>query len=127
MYGVVTTVPAPVEIYDRMHAELIKRASSFVGDLGLLVAAGCATGDLRACQQSLPGEAGRPDAEAAKGSMLFATLRQAAAHDLKAENELARDGYNLFLQMVAKLLSEPGAAGSTTAIRYREAPTLVSR
>ena len=26
MYGVVTTVPAPVEMYDRMHAELIKRA-----------------------------------------------------------------------------------------------------
>ena len=45
MYGVVTTVPAPVEIYDRMHAELIKRASSFVGDLGLLVHVGRATAD----------------------------------------------------------------------------------
>lgn len=45
MYGVVTTVPAPVEIYDRMHAELIKRASSSVGDLGLLVHVGRATAD----------------------------------------------------------------------------------
>jgi hypothetical protein len=45
MYGVVTTVAAPVEIYDRMHAELIKRAGSFVGDLGLLVHVGRATAD----------------------------------------------------------------------------------
>jgi hypothetical protein len=45
MYGVVTTVPAPVEIYDRMHAELIKRAGSYVGDLGLLVHVGRATAD----------------------------------------------------------------------------------
>ena len=26
MYGVITTVPAPVEMYDGMHAEMIKRA-----------------------------------------------------------------------------------------------------
>ena len=30
MYGVVTTVPAPVEMHDRMHAELIKRAGTSV-------------------------------------------------------------------------------------------------
>ena len=29
MYGVVTTVPAPVEVYDRMHAELMERAAGF--------------------------------------------------------------------------------------------------
>ena len=45
MYGVVTSVPAPVEMYDRMHAELIKRASSIVGDLGLLVHVGRATAE----------------------------------------------------------------------------------
>jgi hypothetical protein len=43
MYGVITTVPAPVETYDRMHAELIKRAGRSVE--GLLVHVGRATTD----------------------------------------------------------------------------------
>ncbi|HTF40246.1 MAG TPA: hypothetical protein VK754_06590 [Propionibacteriaceae bacterium] len=43
MYGVITTVPAPVETYDRMHAELIKRAGPSVH--GLLVHIGRATSD----------------------------------------------------------------------------------
>ena len=43
MYGVFTTVPAPVETYDRMHAELIKRAGPSVH--GLLVHIGRATTD----------------------------------------------------------------------------------
>ena len=43
MYGVITTVPAPVETYDRMHAELIKRAGPSVH--GLLVHVGRATTD----------------------------------------------------------------------------------
>jgi len=45
MYGVVTTVPAPVEVYDRMHAELIKRAGTSVDDFGLLVHVGRATAE----------------------------------------------------------------------------------
>ena len=45
MYGVVTTVPAPVEIYDRMHAELIKRAGTSLDGTGLLVHVGRATAD----------------------------------------------------------------------------------
>ena len=45
MYGVVTTVPAPVEMYDRMHAELIKRAGTSVDGFGLLVHVGRATAD----------------------------------------------------------------------------------
>ena len=45
MYGVVTTVPAPVEMYDRMHAELIKRAGTSVDDFSLLVHVGRATAD----------------------------------------------------------------------------------
>ena len=43
MYGVITTVPAPVETYDRMHAELIKRAGP--SGHGLLVHVGRATTD----------------------------------------------------------------------------------
>jgi hypothetical protein len=43
MYGVITTVPAPVETYNRMHAELIKRAGPSVH--GLLVHIGRATTD----------------------------------------------------------------------------------
>jgi hypothetical protein len=43
MYGVITTLPAPVETYDRMHAELIKRAGPSVD--GLLVHVGRATTD----------------------------------------------------------------------------------
>jgi hypothetical protein len=43
MYGVITTVPAPVETFDRMHAELIKRAGPSVH--GLLVHIGRATTD----------------------------------------------------------------------------------
>jgi hypothetical protein len=45
MYGVVTTVPAPVEVYDRMHAELIKRAGTSLDGFGLLVHVGRATAD----------------------------------------------------------------------------------
>jgi hypothetical protein len=45
MYGVITTVPAPVEAYDRMHAELIKRAGSSVTSVGLVVHIGRATTD----------------------------------------------------------------------------------
>ena len=45
MYGVITTVPAPVETYDRMHAELIKRAGPSVEGVGLLVHIGRATTD----------------------------------------------------------------------------------
>jgi hypothetical protein len=45
MYGVVTTVSAPVEIYDRMHAELLKRADGTLDGFGLLVHVGRATAD----------------------------------------------------------------------------------
>ena len=46
MYGVVTTVPVPVEVYDRMHAELIKQAAGTSLDgTGLLVHVGRATAD----------------------------------------------------------------------------------
>ena len=45
MYGVVTTVPAPVEMYDRMHAELIKRAGTSIDGFGLLLHVGRATAD----------------------------------------------------------------------------------
>ena len=43
MYGVTTTVPAPVEMYDGMHAEMIKRAGTSAD--GLLVHVGRATTD----------------------------------------------------------------------------------
>ena len=45
MYGVVTTVPAPVEVYDRMHAELIKRAGMSLDGTGLLVHVGRETAE----------------------------------------------------------------------------------
>jgi hypothetical protein len=35
VYGVITTIPAPVEMYDRVHAEMIRRASTSIE--GLLV------------------------------------------------------------------------------------------
>lgn len=43
MYGVITTVPAPVEMYDGLHAEMIKRFGTSVD--GLLVHVGRATTD----------------------------------------------------------------------------------
>ena len=43
MYGVVTTIPAPVEMYDGMHAEMLKRVGATVD--GLLVHIGRATTD----------------------------------------------------------------------------------
>jgi hypothetical protein len=43
MYGVITNVPAPVEMYDAMHAEMIKRAGASID--GLLVHVGPATTD----------------------------------------------------------------------------------
>ena len=43
MYGVITTVPAPVEMYDGMHAEMTRRAGTSID--GLLVHVGLATTD----------------------------------------------------------------------------------
>jgi len=43
MYGVITTVPAPVEMYEGMHAEMVKRVGTSVD--GLLVHVGRATTD----------------------------------------------------------------------------------
>ena len=43
MYGVITTVPAPVEMYDGMHAEMTSRAGTSID--GLLVHVGRATTD----------------------------------------------------------------------------------
>jgi hypothetical protein len=43
MYGVITTVPAPVEMYDAVHAEMLRRAGTSVD--GLLVHIGRATAD----------------------------------------------------------------------------------
>ena len=41
MYGVITTVPAPIEMYDGMHAEMVKRVGMSID--GLLVHIGRAT------------------------------------------------------------------------------------
>ena len=43
MYGVITTVPAPVEMYDGMHAEILRRVGMSFD--GLLVHIGRATTD----------------------------------------------------------------------------------
>ena len=43
MYGVITTVPAPVEVYEGMHAEMVKRVGLALD--GLLVHVGRATSD----------------------------------------------------------------------------------
>jgi len=43
MYGVITTMPAPVEVYDGMHARMTRRAGAAVD--GLLVHIGRATRD----------------------------------------------------------------------------------
>ena len=43
MYGVITTVPAPIEMYDGMHAEMVRRVGMSVD--GLLVHVGRATTD----------------------------------------------------------------------------------
>ena len=43
MYGVITTVPAPVEMYDGIHAEMVSRVGASVD--GLLVHVGRATID----------------------------------------------------------------------------------
>ena len=43
MYGVITTIPAPVEMYDEMHAELLKGVGATVD--GLLVHIGRAATD----------------------------------------------------------------------------------
>ena len=43
MYGVMTTVPAPSELYDEMHAEMVKRVGTAFD--GLLVHVGRATAE----------------------------------------------------------------------------------
>jgi hypothetical protein len=42
MYGVITTIPATVEMYDAVHAEILRRVGAFDG---LLVHIGRATTD----------------------------------------------------------------------------------
>jgi hypothetical protein len=44
MYGIITTVPAPVEMYDAVHAEMMKQADASSVD-GLLLHVGRATTD----------------------------------------------------------------------------------
>lgn len=43
MYGVITTVPAPVEMYDALHAEMVRRIGASID--GLHVHVGRATSD----------------------------------------------------------------------------------
>lgn len=45
MYGVVTKVPAAVEAYDHMHAELLQGADAPIDSFGLLVHVGRGTPD----------------------------------------------------------------------------------
>jgi hypothetical protein len=45
MYEVITTIPAPVEMYDTVHAEMLKRIGTTVDGYGLLVHIGRATTD----------------------------------------------------------------------------------
>ena len=73
MYGVITTVPAPVEMYDAVHAEMIKRAGTSID--GLLVLVGRATTD---GFQTLEVWESKDHFDRAKTDIVFTLLRQLA-------------------------------------------------
>ena len=78
MYGVITKVPAPVEMYDGMHAEMTKRAGTSLD--GLLVHVGRATPD---GFEVLEVWESKEDYDRANTDIVFPLMRNWRATDLR--------------------------------------------
>jgi hypothetical protein len=90
MYGVITTVPAPVEMYDGMHAEMLKRAGTSVD--GLLVHIGRPTTD---GFQTLEVWESKQHYDRANTDIVFPLMREIAGDQPPPSIELATETFDI--------------------------------
>jgi hypothetical protein len=90
MYGVITTVAAPVEMYDGMHAEMIKRAGTSID--GLLVHVGRATTD---GFQTVEVWESKEDYDRANTELVFPVMRDLAGDEPKPSIEQSIEDFDV--------------------------------
>jgi hypothetical protein len=90
MYGVITTVPAPVQMYDRMHAEMLKRAGRSLD--GLLVHIGRPTTD---GFQTLEVWESKQHYDRANTDIVFPLMRELAGDQPPPSIELATETFDI--------------------------------
>ena len=89
MYGIITSVPAPVEAYDTMHAEILRRVG-FVD--GLLVHIGRATTD---GFQVLEVWESKEHYDRANTDILFPLMRELAGDQAPPSTEQATEPFDV--------------------------------
>lgn len=90
MYGVITTIPAPVQMYDAMHAEWLKRAGVSVD--GLLVHIGRPTTD---GFQTLEVWESKQHYDRANTDIVFPLMRELAGDQPPPSMELATETFDV--------------------------------
>jgi hypothetical protein len=90
MYGVITTVPAPVEMYDGMHAEVVSRAGTSID--GLLVHVGHATTD---GFQTVEVWESKEHYDRANTDIFFPLMRELAGDQPSPSIELATEAFEV--------------------------------
>ena len=90
MYGVITTIPAPVEMYDAMHAEWLKRVGPSVD--GLLVHIGRAATD---GFQTLEVWESKEHYDRANTDIVFPLMRELAGNEPPPSTEPATETFDI--------------------------------
>ena len=90
MYGVITTFPAPVEMYDGMHTEMLRRVGMSFD--GLLVHIGRATPD---GFQTLEVYESKEHYDRANTDIVFPLMRELAGDQPPPSMELATEAFDV--------------------------------
>jgi hypothetical protein len=90
MYGVITTIPAPVETYDAVHAEWLKRVGGSVD--GLLVHIGRAATD---GFQTLEVWESKEHYDRANTDIVFPLMRELAGDEMHPSTEPATETFDV--------------------------------
>ena len=90
MYGVITTIPAPVEMYDALHAEWLKRVGASVD--GLLVHIGRAA---TAGFQTVEVWESKEHYDRANTDIVFPLMRELAADEPAPSTEPATETFDV--------------------------------
>ena len=90
MYGVITTIPAPVQMYDVMHAEMLQRAGTSID--GLLVHIGRPTTD---GFQTLEVWESKQHYDRANTDIVFPLMRELAGDQPLPSTELATETFDV--------------------------------
>src|SRR5918995_1742917 len=90
MYGVITTIPAPVEMYDGMHAEMLRRVGMSFD--GLLVHIGRATAD---GFETLEVWESREHYDRANTDIVFPLMRELAGDERAPSTEPATETFDV--------------------------------